>query len=246
MGVEFDPASSEYIDFASPAALDNIWASGGSIAFWVYIDTLAAQVGLCGKATSTATGGDGWGVVVGTAGSISLRHAWSTNRGIWSAPAATMTTGLWYHITITYDKSGAAPGSDPLIYINGVSQSITENQTPAGTVADDAALSMALGFGYSQAVQTFHDGQIEDFRAYTRVLTLEEVSVLAAGYRGPLGGEVGWWTLQDAQVVQHWDGDSLATTDVIPDMSGNGNDGTPTNTPTARASEAPRFGAVLG
>jgi hypothetical protein len=244
MAIDFDLASSEYIDFLSPATLDNIWASGGSIAFWCYIDSLAVEIGLARKATSVANGGDGWSILVTTAGQLQLRHAWSTNRGVWQVSG--IVAGAWFHVVIVYDKSGAAPGTDPSIYVNGVSQSVTEVQIPSGTVADDNAQSLFLGAGLNQAAARYHDGQIEDFRSYTRLLTAAEITVLAAGYRGPLGGEAGWWSLSDAQVVTHWDGDSLATTDVIPDMSGNGNDGTPTNTPTARASEAPRFGALLG
>jgi hypothetical protein len=103
----------------------------------------------------------------------------------------------------------------------------------------------AIGVFIRLAPASFYNGEVGDLRVYNRLLTPEEIAVLAAGAPNPLGGEALWYSLLDAQVVQHWDGDSLATTDVIPDMSGNGHDGTPTTTPTGRASEAPRFGALL-
>jgi hypothetical protein len=242
MAIDFDLTLSQYIDFLSPAGLDNIWASGGSTAFWFYIDSLAVEIGLARKATSVANGGDGWSILVTTAGQLQLRHAWSTNRGVWQVSG--IVAGTWFHVVIVYDKSGAAPGTDPSIYINGVSQSVTEVQIPSGTVADDNAQSLFLGAGLNQAAARYHDGQIEDFRAYTRPLTAPEIATLAAGDCTPLDGEVVWVKMRELDGIVPWIGRTLAGSDTLQDRSGSGNNGTPTNNPVGRAT-APALGKCL-
>src|SRR3990172_895122 len=239
MAIEFANASDEYIDCGSGATIDDIFDGGGSVALWIKPNGFAGDRYWLTKANSTST--TGWLLFINSSGQLRFTFIFGApNNGHWRYDTA-LTDGAWVHVCVTYNADSTA--NDPTIYINGVSVTVTEIGAPVGVRDSDAGDNLRMGAN----VTTVHpNGLEEDVRVYTRVLAADEVVVLAAGYRGPLGGEVGWWSLQDAQVVQHWDGDSLATTDVIPDMSGNGNDGTPTNTPTARASEAPRFGAMLG
>jgi hypothetical protein len=250
MAIEFAAASSEYINIGTAVSIDNIWDGGGSLAFWLKLTSLpgdGAQFRLCGK---DAGGGNGWNPTVRDAAGagaldnvLRFVHTFSTSLGVWDGPdeAFTSKTGIWVHIVIVYNADATA--NNPVFYIDGTSVTVTRTTGPVGTRTSGAGVALTIGQAFATE---YLNGQFEDFRAYNRVLTAEEATMLAAGYRGPLGAEKLWLSMIDAQVVQHWDGDSLATTDVIPDMSGNGNDGTPTNTPTARASEAPRFGAMLG
>jgi hypothetical protein len=244
MAIEFGDGAGEYIGCGSGATLDGLFAAGGSLAFWLNPAAVSNFVDCIGKDDSTINAG-GWRVVVVEPGAnvaMSLYYVWTGTDGEWTTPVGSVTAGVWAHWCITYDAQAAA--NNPIIYKNGVVQTLTEVTSPTTAASSDAAYPFEIG----RVVQTYSRSvrNMEDVRAYKRILTQEEVSALVAGYRGPLGSEVGWWSLSDAQVVTHWDGDSLATTDVIPDMSPNGNDGTPQGTPTARASEAPRFGAMLG
>jgi hypothetical protein len=89
------------------------------------------------------------------------------------------------------------------------------------------------------------DGQVEDVRAFTRVLTADEAAILAAGYRGPLGGEVLWLPIDGARAIAHFDGAALAAaTNYLNDMSGNGNHGDPAGNPLGYASDCPRLGGI--
>ena len=247
MAVEFGDGVGEYIGCGSGVTLDDLFAAGGSLAFWlnpaavgtIYIDCIGKD--------SVTLNANGWrvvGLVSGDTPATSLQfyYVWTGNDGDWRTGANSLVAGVWTHWCVTYDASSSS--NNPIIYKNGVAESLTETTSPTTAASSDAANPLEIG----RVVQTYSRSarQVEDVRAYKRILTLEEVASLVAGYRRPLGSEVGWWSLSDAQVVTHWDGDSLATTDVIPDMSPNGNDGTPQGTPTARASEAPRFGVLLG
>jgi len=247
MAIEFDSASTESINCGSGASIDNVWDGGGSVAFWVKFIALpgdGANDRLCGSSASS-----GWLIqVIDVAGatafdnSLRLFHTWSGNDGDWRGPDNGFAAGVWYHVVVLYNADAAT--NDPAFYVNGSSVAVTEVTAPTTARDSDAAANKEIAAVGGVEPSNI---QVEDFRMYKgKTLTAEEVAALAAGYRGPLGGESLWYSMSDAQAVTHWDGDSLATTDVIPDMSGNGNDGTPTNTPTARASEAPRFGALLG
>lgn len=61
-----------------------------------------------------------------------LSRRWSTTTGNWDSPDTPDSVAT--HFAVTLDRSGAAPGNDPVMYINGSSVSVTEINTPAGTV----------------------------------------------------------------------------------------------------------------
>ena len=234
MAVDFDPASSEYINVKAGGIV--VTSGDFSIALWVFADTT-------GESDWYAEGNTGNNnamlrLVTYNPGTMTLLfNARNTDgSGEIALTATAVPTGEWVHLAVT------RTGTTFALYINGAKTS------PGATTMPNAITrnTTDLGVWRRLAPVGYVDGKLEDVRVFNRLLSDEEVAILAAGYRGPMGSEAGWWSMMDAQVVQHWDGDSLATTDVIPDMSGNGNDGTPQNTPTARASEAPRFGAMLG
>ena len=234
MAIDLDAASSEYITCGSGATIDDIFDGGGSVAFWLKINTLpadGADMNILGQRDSGATvGWDCWINNAGGAGArdnvFGFRHRFSSGGAVWESPDEQFTgqTGIWFHIVVTYNADATA--NNPIIYINGSSISVTEFTSPTGTRSSGAAQNFEMG--YSGANSWDPDVMLEDMRLFTRILTAEEVAILAAGNRGPLGGEVGWWDL-DRPAAQ-----TLATTDLLPDLSGNSNTGTPTNSPIGR------------
>ena len=62
-------------------------------------------------------------------------HEWAS-RGIWAVDVQ-LNTGTEYHLAFSYDRTSV--NNDPKIYINGVSQAIVEDPTPAGAVEDDSS-----------------------------------------------------------------------------------------------------------
>ncbi len=51
--------------------------------------------------------------------------------GSWDTPNGSLVAATQYHIAITYDNSNVA--NDPIIYIDGIAQTLTEVNTPIGT-----------------------------------------------------------------------------------------------------------------
>ena len=83
---------------------------------------------------------DGWALQMSTTlSAIALAVAFSTANGRWSA---SINLSQLSHIVLTYNSDNVA--NNPIIYINGVSVLVTEDNTPIGTVDSDAGVCGAL------------------------------------------------------------------------------------------------------
>ena len=228
-----DP-SDQYISCGSGSTIDDIFAAGGTIALWIKPDDFGTA-GTAGIAVK-GDGNDGWTFLISSSGLFLEKNG--TANGNW-AVTSILSTGVWQHIVVTY--SYALTTNDPIFYLNGVAQALSTDTNGSG-YDSDAAHNFRWGDWQIDVNARFFDGQMEDMRAYKRILTADEIAVLSAGYRGSMDGEVLWLSGDDFMAVAHPDGATLtAVTNNLPDLSGNGNDGVPTNSPVARASDAPRF-----
>jgi hypothetical protein len=79
-----------------------------------------------------------------SAGQIVFQYGWSTatnSFALWRATAP--SSGAWHSIGVTYDPSSTS--NDPIIYVDGVSVSITEQSAPSGTAITDNTSGMRIG-----------------------------------------------------------------------------------------------------
>ena len=113
-------------------------------------------------------------------GMIFIDRNWGTTDGAWSITKP--STGAWTHICITYDAG--ATTNDPTMYVNGVSQTVTERSTPAGTFTAGTQTNFYLGT--DSGAGQYHDGKIAEFAMWNRVLTSAEVTTLGAKAFSPL------------------------------------------------------------
>jgi hypothetical protein len=251
MSVDFVPGNSEYVSCGSGASIDDIWDGGGSLALWMKSDADPADnASFRVLGQSPADASTGWALLfsneVGATNydrALRLRQARATAPGDWFLDESdTPANGTWFHLAITYDDDST--GNDPIFYIDGAAKGIgKEESTPNGAVASGAGEDFELG----RAGAEYYDGQQEDVRLANVIWTPEQVAQLAAGYRGPLGGEALWLSMNEATgAASAWEGTSLANgTNLLPDLSVNSNNGDPVNTPTGRASTAPRYGVAV-
>lgn len=96
--------------------------------------------------------------------------------GDWRTPDNSISDGQWYHVAVTYDSSSTA--NNPVLYINGVSQTVTEFLTPSGAQISTAGTGY---IGNRSATDRSWDGRIDDFRIYSRILGAAEILRLAQG-----------------------------------------------------------------
>lgn len=142
-----------------------------TIAFWAYYDSVAQYANPFRLEDSGAAVNanwefdDGWGFV--------FNAQWSSANGAWSI--AKPSTGAWVHCCVTYSWSSTA--NDPVLYINGASQVITERQAPSGTKVNTGD-RLVLGLNPS----FYLNGRLAEFAIWNRVLTAAEVAQLGDGF----------------------------------------------------------------
>lgn len=87
--------------------------------------------------------------------------------GLWTIPANQYSLSAWVHLVVTYSLFSS---SDPVIYINGVSQTVNEDSPPSGALTSGAGNSFSIGntpvYGFSNA----HDGKIKDVQVYRNTI----------------------------------------------------------------------------
>lgn len=100
---------------------------------------------------------------------------YSTGNGDWFSGANTISTGVWYHVAATYDRSSFA--NVPTLYVNGISTSITTITSPSGTQPSYGGTGR---IGNTSALSRAWKGAIDDLRIYNRLLTAAEIKTLAS------------------------------------------------------------------
>ena len=180
-----------YLDFAgyqsSPtdnvkindtAAIQNIFDGGGTIAGWIYVrsDGEANVGGIVNK----EAGNKGWTLRVEgeSSGLVDLHfgHLFSSDDGEWEAQAL-LTINAWHHVAATYDNGSTS--NNPLIYIDGVSQTVTEIFAPTGTRDSDVGADLYIGTNFIDS-STF-DGLIAQIQLWTTIESAAEILALFNG-----------------------------------------------------------------
>ena len=175
-----------YITLGSDASIDDIFSGGGTVSAWIHADSLGENDhgGIADKATSTfgaASNGDGWAFQVGVNGTLIFEHGFTGSQGVWKTNNGSLTLNAWHHVAVVYDNSSA--GNDPLLYIDGVLQAMTETTTPVGTFRSDAAVNLVIG-NHAQATTRTFDGRIDEFRISTSAANADEIAAHAAAVNG--------------------------------------------------------------
>jgi hypothetical protein len=214
-GIDFDGVD-DLVNCGSGSTLDDI--SQTTWMGWMYMRSGYLLNGRIVAKESAAGDGTGCIFVGDTSGPrVMWAKKFSGALGIWHSPVISSNT--WYHVAVTYNDASAA--NDPLIYINGVSQTVTELATPSGTRNTDATYDLTIGAS-GNGSQPF-DGLIQDVRVYNRILTTAEILAIynSRSHNFPImSGLKGYWPLNDGA-----DG-TIANGATARDRSGNGNNGT--------------------
>ena len=116
--------------------------------------------------------GGGWGLTFKSGCTTGTQH------GAWSIGNAGDTA--WHNRVITYDYTSVS--NDPLSYLDGVSQTVTERATPTGSprYSEDTS-NLRLG-AYSDGSAEYWDGRIAEFAIWNRILTAAEAAILGDGF----------------------------------------------------------------
>jgi hypothetical protein len=94
--------------------------------------------------------------------------------GTWTTPDNSITDDLLYSIIVTYLPRSTI--AYPIIYINGIAQSLVKSSTPSGTLNTEAGSNFVIGNMKTTTIDftKSFNGQISDARVYNRILTADE------------------------------------------------------------------------
>ena len=136
----------------------------------------------------------------------------------------------WQHVAATYHTNGGLLATNVKIYVNGIEVSSYQNSSNGVLSAhSDASGTYAIGNNPFTANSTFH-GKISQIKMCNRALSSNEVFALYSNklfFTGPS-------CVADWRFSELGEGISASGVGVFRDYSGNGNVGTPVNSPTSK------------
>ncbi len=173
-GQLFD-GSNDIINLGSATSIDDLFTGGGSVSAWIN-PTGWGQGGygrIFDKANGISPSPNGWNLSLDQANqSLIFEVGFSSTIGRWRVSPNSITLNQWTQVTVVYSSNSVA--NDPIIYINGVAQTIVESQTPVGTYSTDAAQDLRIG-NYSTLTRTF-DGRIDEARLFDGTMSAQRVA----------------------------------------------------------------------
>jgi len=104
---------------------------------------------------------------------VQFGYGFSTTPGDWTVPEP--SHDAWHHFLVVYDSSSVS--NNPVIYIDGVSQTVTETRTPVGTADTHTE---AFYIGNQDNLAACFDGSLAEFAVWNALLTSGNATSLAA------------------------------------------------------------------
>jgi hypothetical protein len=158
-GRSFDDDS---ITVGSNAAIDDVFAGGGTAEAWIFADTWG-ESGLGriydkGPSNTVFSMGDG-----NTNSSLLFGRTFTNGAGNWTSQGNTLQIGTWMHVAVTYNSDSAA--NDPTFYINGMQRSASATSNAAGAPLNDSGGNGMLGDRTTG--QRAYDGLLDEVRLST-------------------------------------------------------------------------------
>ncbi len=148
-----------------------------SYSVWVFYTASVTDLGGIVGFWSDGATGPGNAVTVRSDDKIRFSQRFTEVVGRWETPAISLNA--WHHIVATKDSS-VDPLTDPIIYIDSVSQVLTEIDTPEGIVTNETGAFWTIG-NYITAGKSWpapFSGKIFDPRIYSSILTQANVNTL--------------------------------------------------------------------
>ncbi|MEM7280758.1 MAG: LamG-like jellyroll fold domain-containing protein [Pseudomonadota bacterium] len=176
--LSFD-GNNDYVHVDAASGIENIFAGGGSVTAWIrpsdWGELDAGRV--ADKAGANSGNRDGWAIGMRGSAALEINQGFSGNVGHWATPDDSLALDSWFHIAVIYDSSSSA--NDPVVYINGVEQTLAEHSAPSGTLRSDAGVDLRIG-NFSGGTDRSFQGLIDDVRLYGDMLSAAEIAELYA------------------------------------------------------------------
>ena len=141
------------IAVATSPTVNNMFATpGGTFAAWVLMTAGGSAAQYQRILDKRATGSQG--PVLGTSGGngvLMFFHDFSTTDGRWVI-ANSLTANVWHHVAVAY--SNASTANTPVMFFNGVAQTVTTRNAPVGVAGVDTKSTILIGSAGSALLWT--------------------------------------------------------------------------------------------
>lgn len=178
LAVEFAGGSAtDGINFGYLPKISNL--TKRSISFWIYLN--AAPIGTSDNVIGIFDDNQGVLIFVSTDKEIGFYSKRTSTVGQWKTPVNSVTAAAWVHVVVTMEQVDV--NSDPIIYIDGTLQTLTENLTPSGSLKSEDATPLVIG-NWKTATEDYtraFNGKIFDPRVYDVILSQANVTTLRNG-----------------------------------------------------------------
>lgn len=193
--------ANNYVSIGASASINNL--SQMTFDAWIYPRTLGENNygRIFQKDDGTTLNGRGFEVSPGN--ELYYWHGWSGSAGqsaVWTTPTNSITLKQWNHVVISYDDTSSS--NNPIIYINGVNQTLTVGTAPSGSSGSDASGTLYLGNRNNGGTydRTF-DGYIDDARIYNYIRSPSQVTEdMNVGHPlsgSPVGSSLVYWKFDE-------------------------------------------------
>ncbi len=165
--------STSKVNCGSGLSIDDIFVGGGTVVAYINPRTGGggSQGRICQKGPSTD---QVYLLQIVANNEWRFYHLRVTSAGGWDTPTNSVVFGKDHVVAVTYDNGSTA--NDPKIYIDGISQTLTQPINPSGVASSDAAHDLNIG-GRDTDDRTF-DGLISHILFYNRILSASEIALL--------------------------------------------------------------------
>lgn len=121
--------------------------------------------------------------IFGSANVYSYRREFSGSSTDWKIDKPSLNA--WHHILIVYDSSDVA--NDAIIYVDGVSQTVTETGAPSGTASTNTSAYLLGNRNHpTSGFNRTWDGRLCEWAVWNRLLTADEADIIGAKKFSPL------------------------------------------------------------
>ncbi len=109
----------------------------------------------------------------------SYRREWSGSSTDWKITKPSLNA--WHHILIVYDSGDVT--NNAIIYVDGVSQTVTEANAPSGTPnTNSSAYLLGNRKAPTDLFNRTWDGRLCEWAVWNRLLTADEAAILGKGF----------------------------------------------------------------
>ena len=176
LAVEFaGGTAADAINFGYLPVVSNL--TQRTFSFWIYADT--APVGTNDVIEGVFSDEAGTLILLTTDRRIKYYTKQGSGTGDWVTPVNSIPLTAWTHVVVMRDVSTDLT-TDPVIYIDGTLQTLTENVAPSGAINNEAGSPFVIG-NWKTATNDYDramDGKLKDVRVYNRILSAAEVTTL--------------------------------------------------------------------